>query len=294
MTLLSALASVLLSLPTASPLAPAPVAASLPEVQVPFGCGLVFPVSQGHDVGSHTYNDVWAWDFRMPEGVPIVAAADGVVRMARGDSTVGGCDAAYAPYANYVVVAHGNGYETQYLHFREVVVKSGDRVKAGDLLGYSGKTGWACGSHLHFKVAKPNGPGWNNPSVPARILGYGDPSIDTVIVAPACKMPSNPVQLVSTDAKTAPAANPVQTANVQTANAVQTANVQTASAVQPASGKSAALASVPSGSAPTQNATGASPAQVVPASAKPSADETQMPKPDAAPVQVAPDKVTST
>jgi len=212
MTLLSALASVLLQLLSANPVAPAVEPLPSPEMQVPFGCGMAFPVSQGHDVGSHSYNDVWAWDFRMPEGVPIVSAAEGVVRLARGDSTLGGCDASYASHANYVVVTHSNGYETQYLHFREVVVKGGDRVKAGTLLGYSGKTGWACGAHLHFKVARAEGPGWNNPSVPARILGYGDPRLDTLISAPACKASGDAGPRVAADAKenlTAPAAAPV-------------------------------------------------------------------------------------
>src|SRR5438552_18035661 len=94
-----------------------PAATALPEAKVPFGCGLTCPVSQAHDVGSHLQHDTWAWDFRMPEGTPVVAAYDGVVRLARGDSSAGGCDARFAPYANYVVVDHQNGLETQYLHF---------------------------------------------------------------------------------------------------------------------------------------------------------------------------------
>ncbi len=122
----------------------------------------------------------------MPEGVPIVAALGGIVRVARGDSNIGGCDPRFAAHSNYVVISHENGWETQYLHFSKVVVAAGQRVKAGDLLGYSGKTGWACGSHLHFKVARSEGQGWNNPSVPARILGYGDPVVDTLVQAPAC------------------------------------------------------------------------------------------------------------
>lgn len=159
------------------------------EVQVPFGCGHTFPVSQAHNVGSHLQNDTWAWDFRMPEGTPVTAAAEGVVRMARGDSTVGGCHAKYAKFSNYVVVSHANGMETQYLHFKQVTVKAGDKVKAGDLLGYSGNTGWSCGAHLHFKVANALRNGWNNPSVPARIAGYGDPQVDTMISSPACRGP---------------------------------------------------------------------------------------------------------
>ncbi len=131
-------------------------------------------------------NDTWAWDFRMPSGVPIVAAGDGTVRLARGDSALGGCDPSFAAAANYVVIAHANGFETQYLHLESVVVATGDQVKEGDLLGYSGKTGWACGSHLHFKVARPEGTAWNNPSIPSRIKGYGDPRLESWVAAPHC------------------------------------------------------------------------------------------------------------
>jgi hypothetical protein len=168
---------------------PAAEAAQPPRtarVGVPFGCGLTFEVSQAHNTGSHLYNDVYAWDFRMPEGVPIVAARAGVVRMARGDSTVGGCDAKFAKDANYVVIDHGDGTEAQYLHFSSVTVEAGQKVAAGELLGYSGKTGWACGSHLHFKIARRVHNGWNNPSIPAEIEGYGDPDVRAVIAAPNC------------------------------------------------------------------------------------------------------------
>ncbi len=158
----------------------------VPEMGVPFACGRVFPVSQGHDTGSHLQNDTYAWDFRMPVGTPVVAAQDGVVRMARGDSTQGACDPKMAQYANYVVVSHAGGVETQYLHFSAVVVKPGDSVRKGQLLGYSGNTGWSCGPHLHFKVARSVGSGWNNPSIPAQIAGYGDPMRDTLIAAPSC------------------------------------------------------------------------------------------------------------
>jgi murein DD-endopeptidase MepM/ murein hydrolase activator NlpD len=158
----------------------------LPVVGVPLACGTEYEISQAHDTGTHKHNDKWAWDFRMPEGVAIVAAKDGVVRMARGDSTRGGCDPKFARDANYVVVDHGEGYETQYLHFSSVVVEPGQKVSAGELLGYSGNTGWSCGSHLHFKLAKRVHNGWNNPSVRARIEGYGDPQARVLVSAPAC------------------------------------------------------------------------------------------------------------
>jgi len=178
--------------PAAAAEKPAP-----PEFAVPFGCGLRFPVSQAHSVGSHLHNDTYAWDFKMPEGIPIVAAGDGVVRLARGDSAVGGCGPQFAAHANYVVISHPNGLETQYLHFQSVLVKAGAQVKKGDVIGFSGKTGWACGSHLHFKVARPVGAGWNNPSVVAQLAGFGDPEAGTWIDAPAC--PASPVMQASVE-----------------------------------------------------------------------------------------------
>ncbi|PTL83128.1 peptidase M23 [Vitiosangium sp. GDMCC 1.1324] len=162
----------------------------------------MFPVSQGHDTGSHLQNDTYAWDFRMPIGTPVVAAEEGVVRMARGDSTQGACDPKMAQSANYVVITHSGGVETQYLHFSAVVVKPGDQVHKGQLIGYSGNTGWSCGPHLHFKVARTEGSGWNNPSVPALIAGYGDPVRDTLIAAPACgKNQDMPVMAASDPAR---------------------------------------------------------------------------------------------
>jgi len=148
-----------------------------------------FPVSQTHNLGSHTGNDAWAWDFRMPEGTPVVAALDGVVRLARGDSEEGGCDPSMARRANYVVIEHAGNVETQYLHFSSVSVVAGQHVRRGDLLGYSGKTGWACGAHLHFKVATPVSAGWNNPSVEARLAGFGDPDVESWISSPRCTAP---------------------------------------------------------------------------------------------------------
>src|SRR5215471_17648114 len=189
-TLLPAL-SLLLSLPSLAQVGPAsiPVPLEPPQVGVPFGCGMSFPVSQVHNVGSHVGNDSWAWDFRRPEGTPVVAALDGVVRLARGDSDEGGCDPSMARKANYVVIESEGGLELQYLHFSSVSVTAGQRVHRGELLGYSGKTGWACGAHLHFKVATPVSAGWNNPSMEARLQGYGDPVLESWVSSPPCTAP---------------------------------------------------------------------------------------------------------
>jgi hypothetical protein len=254
---------------------------ALPVVAVPFGCGLSFPVTQVHAVGTHVDNDVWAWDFRMPEGTPVVAALDGVVRLARGDSTEGGCDPALAKAANYVVLEHAGGIESQYLHFSKVVVQVGQQVRQGELLGYSGATGWACGPHLHFKVARPDNDGWNNPSIAARISGYGDPALGTRVSSPSCPAPS-----VIATGGAAPATTPAATGGALLPTALSlpetsaSAPVRTLSAGAGASGASPpAVHRVSRGvSAPTSApATGAPPLQRAPAAPPPATPSTPAP-----------------
>lgn len=57
-------------------------------------------------------------------------------------------------YGNYVKIKHANGYYTMYGHFKynTIKVKTGDKVKKGDVLGYMGNTGYSFGAHLHFEV----------------------------------------------------------------------------------------------------------------------------------------------
>ena len=54
-----------------------------------------------------------------------------------------------------VVIDDGNGYRSIYAHFSEVVVKKGQTVKAGQMLGYEGMTGRASGCHLHYGLFSP-------------------------------------------------------------------------------------------------------------------------------------------
>jgi len=251
--------------------APAP-----PLVAVPFGCGLAFPVTQVHAVGTHVENDVWAWDFRMPAGTPVVAALDGVVRLARGDSTEGGCDPSLARTANYVVLEHDGGLESQYLHLSRVVVQPGQHVRQGELLGDSGATGWSCGPHLHFKVARPESDGWNNPSVAARIAGYGDPALGTLVSSPPCAAPGviagsapapSPIAQgggALLPAALAPAAAPAATPPVH-ARATATSSGEPTAAPPPAR----SLAAPATGPAPAAPGREAEPARSSPSAAPP-------------------------
>ena len=54
-----------------------------------------------------------------------------------------------------VVIDDGNGYRSMYAHFEKVVVKPGQRVRAGQFLGYEGRTGNASGCHLHYGLFSP-------------------------------------------------------------------------------------------------------------------------------------------
>ncbi|MEU1839021.1 M23 family metallopeptidase [Micromonospora chersina] len=89
-------------------------------------------------------------DFAMPAGTPIHAAAAGTVVKA-GDAGDG--------YGNSVFIDHANGYLTHYAHQSRLIVSVGDKVKAGQVIGYEGATGDATGPHLHFEVHK--GAMWN-------------------------------------------------------------------------------------------------------------------------------------
>lgn len=136
---------------------------------LPWDPGVTFQVTQGHNGGSHTGLGAWAWDFGLPIGTPVRAAHYGTVRLVKGNSAVGGCNSVYANDANFVIVDQGNGYESLYLHLSAITVGAGDVVERGDLVGYSGQTGWSCGPHLHFQVqlspANGGGAGFYNPSI---------------------------------------------------------------------------------------------------------------------------------
>jgi murein DD-endopeptidase MepM/ murein hydrolase activator NlpD len=102
-------------------------------------------------------------------GDPIVAAHSGTVLAAgrRYDDTIGWLgdvapyferldrDKAWKGVAIAVVIDDGNGYRSIYAHFKSVVVTVGQRVEAGDPLGYEGKTGDATGCHLHYAIFSP-------------------------------------------------------------------------------------------------------------------------------------------
>jgi len=86
-------------------------------------------------------------DFSAPQGTPIYATADGVIK------TAGLSDGGYG---NYVVIDHGYGYETLYGHMLRVKARRGAHIKRGEVIGYVGSTGKSTGPHCHYEVHKNN------------------------------------------------------------------------------------------------------------------------------------------
>lgn len=82
-------------------------------------------------------------DFRGKRGEKVYATADGVVRRAFRN---GG-------YGKYIQINHGNGYTTAYAHLQTILVKKGEKISRGQLIGLVGNTGRSTGPHLHYEIA---------------------------------------------------------------------------------------------------------------------------------------------
>lgn len=83
--------------------------------------------------------------------VPIFATASGTVSRAQPDKTFG-------TYGNMVTIKHAGSWESLYGHLSRYIVKVGQSVKQGQIIGYMGDTGGSIGQHLHFELHKG---GWN-------------------------------------------------------------------------------------------------------------------------------------
>jgi murein DD-endopeptidase MepM/ murein hydrolase activator NlpD len=79
-----------------------------------------------------------------PTGTPILAAMSGKV-------TTTGINRVYG---NYVIIDHGNGYQTLYAHMSKIIASKGQWVSQGTRIGLVGSTGYSTGPHLHFTVYK--------------------------------------------------------------------------------------------------------------------------------------------
>lgn len=121
--------------------------------ELPYNPGLEFLVGQGA-YGNLSHQGKYAIDWDMPVGTPVRAARSGIVIEIQECYTEGGPDPALKSRANFVKIRHEDGTIGHYVHLRHmgVEVSVGERVRAGELIGYSGDTGYSSGPHLHFEV----------------------------------------------------------------------------------------------------------------------------------------------
>lgn len=119
----------------ASPPAPAAVVNAASGWAWPGSGPLTSPYGPSHPLGI---------DIGTGYGAAITAARDGTVTFAGGNPC--------CSYGYHVIIAHDGGYETLYAHLSTISATLGQKVKAGQIVGYSGTSGRVTGPHLHFEI----------------------------------------------------------------------------------------------------------------------------------------------
>ena len=131
-------------------------------------------IEQGYG-GSFSHTDaqnLYAVDFAADIGTPVLAARDGVVMQVESDFAKAGLSLEkFGGRANFVRILHEDGTMALYAHLQEsgVLVRVGQRVRAGQEIGLSGNTGFTTGPHLHFVVQVNRG--MRLESIPFRMHG---------------------------------------------------------------------------------------------------------------------------
>ncbi|MBB5015942.1 peptidoglycan DD-metalloendopeptidase family protein [Rehaibacterium terrae] len=136
--------------------------------------GMSWRIDQGFG-GAFSHDDDQnrhAVDFAVPEGTPVLAAREGVVMQVESDFHKAGMDREkFASRANHIRILHPDGTMAVYAHLAPdgVLVREGQRVRAGQHIGHSGNTGFSSGPHLHFVVQVNRG--MKLESIPFRLAG---------------------------------------------------------------------------------------------------------------------------
>jgi murein DD-endopeptidase MepM/ murein hydrolase activator NlpD len=125
---------------------------------LPFATGSKFLLIQAYNSKMSHANEL-SLDFKMKKGSKVCAAREGVVTAVRKDSDLGGLNAKYMNDGNHIIITHSDGSTAMYWHLQKdgALVNLGDTIKQGQLIGYSGNTGYTAFPHLHFQVQEKNG-----------------------------------------------------------------------------------------------------------------------------------------
>jgi hypothetical protein len=125
---------------------------------LPYAKGNKYLFIQGAN-SSFSHKAELAFDFKMKPGSKICAVRNGTVIATKADSDKGGLKPEYLSEGNHIIIQHEDGSVAQYWHLQKdgVIIKIGDTVNKGQLIGCSGNTGYTAFPHLHFQVHAADG-----------------------------------------------------------------------------------------------------------------------------------------
>lgn len=147
----------------------------LHKLELPFSKNKTYKVIQGNN-SKYSHNSdysKYALDFNLKINDTICSATNGYVVGVIKDYKYGGKDKKWKPYGNFITIYEPNsGIFTQYVHliYNGSLVVVGDKVKAGQAIGLSGKTGYTNTEHLHFNCLVPDAETNNLKSIPYQFL----------------------------------------------------------------------------------------------------------------------------
>jgi len=122
---------------------------------LPFEEGKKIRIIQGY-FSRYSHKERAALDFNMKRGSNILAAREGVVVRVKEDGKRGGVRKKFRKEGNNIIIQHADGSRAGYWHLQHngALVKVGDTIQKGQVIGLTGKTGYALVPHLHFLVWK--------------------------------------------------------------------------------------------------------------------------------------------
>lgn len=123
------------------------------EYWLPFEKNTFQSIYQGYN-GNFSHQNAFSLDFSHKLGTKVFAARGGTVVFVKSDSDKSCPTKDCSGFANKIIILHNDGTLAEYVHLKKngVIVNKGDEVIRGQLIGYSGSTGWTKGPHLHFSV----------------------------------------------------------------------------------------------------------------------------------------------
>ena len=147
------------------------------------------------DLDGFKADDRYSLDFCVKEGSPLLATKSGIIHEVFVDSNENhnGIDPEEAIQCpvNYFVIDHEDGTHSLYFHLMkngiapnkegERLLQMGDQVEQGQLIGYSGNTGWSIIPHLHYSLIEEGDWTENRKSIPFSFKNYNGPLTDKEI-----------------------------------------------------------------------------------------------------------------